>query len=136
MRAFIDAHRQTYGVEPICKLLQVAPSAYRRQAAARRDPTRRCARAQRDELLRTHLKRIWQDNLQVYGAEKVWRQLQREGLTVARCTVERLMKDLGLRGAVRGKTVRTTVPDAKAPCPQDRVNRQFKADHPNSTLLT
>ena len=136
MRAFIDQHRQAYGVEPICKRLQVAPSAYRRQAAAQRDPTRRCARAQRDERLRAHIARVWHDNLQVYGADKVWRQLQREGVTVARCTVERLMRDLGLRGAVRGKAVRTTVPDAKAPCPLDRVHRQFTADRPNQLWVS
>ena len=83
-----------------------------------------------------HIERVWHANLRVYGADKVWRQLQREGFTVARCTVERLMKRLGLRGAVRGKTVRTTVPDAKAPCPLDRVNRQFKADRPNQLWVS
>ena len=136
MRAFIDAHRQTYGVEPICKLSQVAPSAYWRHVAVQRDPSLRCARAQRDETFKAHIERVWHGNLQVYGADKVWRQLQREGVTVARCTVERLMRGLGLRGAVRGKAVRTTVPDAKAPCPLDRVNRQFKADRPNQLWVS
>ena len=136
MRAFIDAHRQTYGVEPICKLSQVAPSAYWRHVAVQRDPSLRCARAQRDETFKAHIERVWHGNLQVYGADKVWRQLQREGVTVARCTVERLMRDLGLRGAVRGKAVRTTVPDAKAPCPLDRVHRQFTADRPNQLWVS
>lgn len=136
MRAFIDEHRKALGVEPICKVLQVAPSAYRRHAAEQRDPTRRCARARRDEALMADIERVWNDNLQVYGADKVWRQLKREGITVARCTVERLMRRLGLRGVMRGKVVRTTVPDAKAPCPLDRVNRQFQAEHPNQLWVS
>ena len=136
MNAFIDEHREALGIEPICKVLQVAPSAYRRHAAEQRDPTRRCARARRDETLMAHIERVWNDNLQVYGADKVWQQLKREGLTVARCTVERLMRRLGLRGAVRGKVVRTTVSDAKAPCPLDRVNRQFTAERPNQLWVS
>ena len=82
------------------------------------------------------IERVWNDNLQVYGADKVWQQLKREGITVARCTVERLMRRLGLRGAMRGKVVRTTVPDMKAPCPLDRVNRQFKAERPNQLWVS
>ena len=136
MNAFIDEHREALGIEPICKVLQVAPSAYRRHAAERRDPTRRCARARRDETLMAHIERVWNDNLQVYGADKVWQQLKREGITAARCTVERLMRRLGLRGAMRGKVVRTTVPDAKAPCPLDRVNRHFTADRPNQLWVS
>ena len=136
MRPFIDAHREALGVEPICRVLQVAPSAYRRYAAEQREPDRRCARAKRDEVLAAHIERVWQANLQVYGADKVWRQLNREGITVARCTVARLMRRLGLRGIVRGKVVRTTVPDATAPCPLDRVNRQFKADRPNQLWVS
>jgi transposase InsO family protein len=136
VRAFIDEHREVLGVEPICKVLQVAPSAYRRYAAEQRDPTRRCARARCDEALMAHIERVWNDNLQVYGADKVWQQLKREGLTVARCTVERLMRRLGLRGVMRGKVVRTTVPDAKAPCPLDRVNRQFQAERPNQLWVS
>ena len=136
MNAFIDKHRAALGVEPICKVLQVAPSAYRRYAAEQRDPTRRCARARRDQTLMAHIERVWNDNLQVYGADKVWQQLKREGITVARCTVERLMRRLGLRGVMRGKVVRTTVPDAKASCPPDRVNRQFKADRPNQLWVS
>ena len=117
-------------------MLQVAPSGYRRYASQLRDPTMRCARAQRDEVLIPKIKHVWQANLQVYGADKVWRQMKREGAEVARCTVERLMRRMGLRGAVRGKRVRTTLPDARQPCPQDRVNRQFKADRPNQLWVS
>jgi putative transposase len=111
--------------------LQVAPSAYRRHAARRRNADLRSARAKRDEVLMPEIERVWQANLQVYGADKVWKQLNREAIPVARCSVERLMRRLGLQGARRGKTVRTTVPDRSMPCPLDRVNRQFKADRPN-----
>jgi transposase InsO family protein len=131
MRAFVDQHRETFGVEPICKVLQIAPSGYRRYAAQRRHPARRSARAQRDEALLPHIQRVWQDHFQVYGADKVWKQLQREGIPVARCTVERLMRRQGLRGVRRGKGVRTTLVNPAAPCPQDRVNRQFQAERPN-----
>ena len=117
-------------------MLQVAPSGYRRHAALRREPHRRSARARRDESLVPQIERVWQANMQVYGADKVWRQLRREGTTVARCTVERLMRRLGLRGVMRGKVVRTTISDSKAPCPLDRVNRQFKADRPNQLWVS
>jgi len=116
--------------------LQVAPSGYRRYAAQQRDPTLRCARSIRDDELVPQIQRVWQTNLQVYGADKVWRQLKRERIQIARCTVERLMKRLGLEGVRRGKVVRTTVPDKALPCPLDRVNRQFKADHPNQLWVS
>jgi transposase InsO family protein len=128
---FIDTHRDTFGVEPICSVLQVAPSGYRRHAARQRDPMQRSDRAKRDEALVTEIKRVWRANLQVYGADKVWRQLKRDGFVVARCTIERLMRQEGLRGAGRGKTVRTTNSDPAHPCPWDKVNRQFRADRPN-----
>lgn len=131
MNAYIDQHRETYGVEPICKVLQVAPSGYRQHAARMRNPDLRSDRAKRDEALIPEIRRIWHANRGVYGADKVWKQMNREGIPVARCTVERLMKQLGLQGVRRGKVVRTTIPDAHAPCPLDRVNRQFKADRPN-----
>jgi transposase InsO family protein len=132
MRVFIDEHRDAFGVEPICKVLQIAPSGYRRYAAQRRNPALRCARARRDNRLIPHIERVWVANLQVYGADKVWKQLNREGIGVARCTVERLMNRLGLRSVIRGKVVvRTTVADTAAPCPLDRVNRQFTASRPN-----
>jgi putative transposase len=131
VNAFIDEHRARLGVEPICSALQVAPSAYRRHAARQRDPALLSARAQRDAGLMPQVQRVFEANLQVYGADKVWRQLLREGVAVARCTVERLMRRLGLQGVRRGKGVRTTVPDTKAACPLDRVNRHFKAQRPN-----
>ena len=117
-------------------MLQVAPSGYRRYAAQERNPALRCARAKRDDILRLKIERVWQANMQVYGADKVWRQLNREGEHVARCTVERLMKHMGLQGARRGKTVLTTIADTAAPCPSDRVNRQFKADRPNQLWVS
>ena len=131
MNAFIDAHRARCGVEPICTALQVAPSAYRRHAARQRFPALLPERAKRDARLLPAVQRVFDQNLQVYGADKVWRQLHREGQAVARCTVERLMRLAGLRGVRRGKSVRTTVPDTKAACPLDRVNRQFEAQRPN-----
>ena len=111
--------------------MQVAPSAYWRHAARQRSPALPSLRAQLDAQLLPQVRRVWQANMQVCGAEKVWRQLNRQGVAVARCTVERLMRQLGLQGVRRGKAVRTTVPDPKAPCPLDRVNRQFRAERPN-----
>ena len=136
MRSFIDQHRERFGVEPICKMLRVAPSAYWRHAARQRDPSLRSARVLRDEFLMPHIQRVWQVNFQVYGADKIWRQWLREGIQVARCTVERLMRRLGLRGVMRGKVVRTTFGDHTASCPLDRVNRQFKADRPHQLWVS
>ena len=136
MRQFVGEHRATFGVEPICTVLQIAPSGYRRHAARQRDPCLQPARVLRDAVLAPQIERVWQSNLRVYGADKVWRQLRREGLAVARCTVERLMRRQGLRGAVRGKTVRTTLSDRNLPCPLDHVNRQFKADRPNQLWVS
>ena len=131
MIAFIDDHRAAYGVEPICKVLPIAPSIYYEHAAKRTNPEKQSDRGQRDEVLQADIQRVFAANFEVYGARKVWRQLQREGRQVARCTVERLMRSMGLQGAVRGKPVRTTVSDKASPCPQDRVNRQFQAPAPN-----
>ncbi len=136
MRDFIDAHRGAHGVEPSCKVLQIAPSGYRRYAAQQRDPSLRAARARRDAELVPQIERVWHANMQVYGADKVWRQLAREGTAVARCTVERLMRRQGLRGVVRGKVVRTTISDDRAPCPLDKVNRQFRAERPNQLWVS
>lgn len=136
MMSLIDQHRSAYGVEPICKVLQVAPSAYWRYAARQRNPAFASARSKRDGLLMLEIQRVWETNLCVYGADKVWRHMNREGITVARCTVERLMRKLGLQGALRGKRKRTTVADPSVPCPMDRVNRQFKADRPNQLWLS
>ena len=133
---FVDQHRDTHGVEPICKVLRIAPSGYWRHAARQRNPALRSARAHLDEMLAPQIKRVWQINMQVYGADKIWKQMNREGATIARCTVERLMKHQGLHGVRRGKVVRTTIPDKAVPCPLDRVNRQFKADRPNQLWLS
>ncbi len=117
-------------------MLQVAPSAYWRHAARQRDRSLRSARARRDECLIPHIQRPWQATFQAYGADKVWRQLQREGIEVARRIAERLMRRLGLRGARRVKVVRTTFGDTAAPCPLNRVKRQFKADRPNQLWVS
>jgi len=131
MTAFIDAHREDYGVEPICKVLPIAPSTYHAHAVQQRDPKRLSERARRDAVLCADIRRVHEENFSVYGARKVWCQLLREGIKVARCTVERLMRRIGLAGAVRGKTVKTTV-GGKEPCPTDKVNRQFQPAKPNS----
>lgn len=136
MVACVDAQRDTYGVESICAHLPIAPSTYWRHKAQEADPTQRAARVQRDAVLRPTIARVWHEQEQVYGAEKVWRQLLREGIAVARCTVERLMKDLGLRGVVRGgPAVVTTCPDVTAVVP-DLVDRQFSATRPNQLWVS
>jgi putative transposase len=131
MIAFIDDHRGTYGVEPICKVLPIAPSTYHAHVAGRADPAKASPRARRDLALMEQIRRMHAANFEVYGARKVWRQLGREGVAVARCTVERLMRRMGLRGVVRGKETRTTIADKATPCPADKVNRQFRAPQPN-----
>src|SRR5262245_62002338 len=131
MTAFSDDQREAHGVEPICKVLPIAPSTYHAHVARRAHPAKRSARAKRDAALKPEVRRVFDDNFQVYGVRKVWRQLRRENHDVARCTVERLMRDMGLQGAIRGKPVRTTVSDKAAPCPLDHVNRQFRAPGPN-----
>lgn len=131
MVGFIDAHRETYGVEPICAVLPIAPSTYYEQKARQADPRRQPARVQREARLRPEIQRVWQANRRVYGAKKVWKQLNRETIPVARCTVARLMRDLGLRGVVRGRRIRTTVPDALVARPRDLVERDFRATRPN-----
>ena len=132
----MDRYRDRFGVEPICQVLQIAASGYRLYAARQRNPALQTGRAQRDAVLIPQIQRVWQENLQVYGADKVWKQMHREGIRVARCTVERLMRQLGLQGARRGKGVRTTVPDPKTPCPQDRVHRVFQADRPDQLWVS
>jgi putative transposase len=136
MVAFIDDHRALYGVEPICRVLPIAPSTYYTHAARRADLQRLPRRAGRDAMLCEAIRRVWEENFGVYGVRKVWRQLQREGIQVARCTVERLMKRLGLQGVRRGKVIRTTISNSSAPCPLDRVQRQFKAERPNALWVS
>jgi transposase InsO family protein len=136
MIAFIDDHRGAYGVEPICKVLPIAPSTYRAQAARRHDPVKLPTRAKRDAALLPEIARVFEENFRVYGVRKVWRQLKREGHDLARCTVARLMRSMGLHGVIRGKPVRTTISDKAAPCPLDHVNRQFKAPRPNALWVS
>ena len=132
MVRFIDQHRGTYGVEPICAELPIAPSTYFLHKAQQQDAASRSARHRRDDALRAAIQRVWDENEQVYGPRKVWKQLRREGHSVARCTVERLMRAMGLRGVSRGRAwVITTRADAAAERPADRVNRQFAATRPN-----
>ena len=128
--AFIDAHRKRFGVEPICRTLQFAPSTF--YSAKSRPP---CRRRVRDEELKIEIRRVHDENYGVYGARKVWRQLNREEITIARCRTERLMRQLGLCGRIRGKPRRTTFPDAVRPRPPDLVQRRFAATAPNQLWL-
>ena len=136
MISFINEHRSVLGVEPICRLLPIAPSTYYEVVAKRTDVDRLSARARRDMVMKIEIRRVFNENFQVYGVRKVWRQLQREGFDIARCTVARLMKATGLQGIIRGKPVKTTVSDKASPCPLDRVNRHFKAPAPNMLWLS
>lgn len=136
MTTFIDEYRSAYGVEPICKVLPIAPATYHEHAARRRDPERLPPRARRDAKLLPEIQRVFDENFGVYGYRKVWHQMKREGFDVARCTVARLMSKMGLSGVIRGKRVKTTVADNAAPCPRDHVNRQFNADRPNALWVS
>jgi transposase InsO family protein len=137
MVAFIADHRAAYGVEPICRVLPIAPSTYFRYKAHQHDPSRRSARARRDDELTAIIRRIWEDDHRVYGPRKVWKQMHREGIHEAHCRVERLMRELGLVGAVRGRAwITTTQPDVTAPRPQDLVDRQFVATRPNQLWVS
>jgi transposase InsO family protein len=131
MVSFIDEHREENGVEPICRQLPIAPSIYYEQKAREADPSKLPERAVRDAELREEIERVWKENFGVYGARKVWRQLVREKVDIARCTVERLMREMGLRGVVRGRKVKTTISDDLAERPLDLVKRDFTADRPN-----
>ena len=136
MISFIDEHRSVLGVEPICRLLPIAPSTYYEVVAKRADVGRLSARERNDIAMKVEIRRVFNENFQVYGVRKVWRQLQREGFDIARCTVARLMRMMGLQGIIRGKPIKTTVSDKSAPCPLDRVNRHFKAPAPNMLWLS
>jgi len=131
MVEFIDAHRGVHGVEPICTVLPIAPSVYYEQKTRQADPSKLPARAQRDEVLRGEIRRVWQENFSVYGVRKVWKQLKREEIKVARCTVGRLMRQMGLRGVIRGRKHKTTIGDDSVDRPRDLVDRDFKATRPN-----
>ena len=136
MVRFIHDHRDQYGVEPICTVLPIAPSTDHRHRAAQVDPTRRSARAQRDDALRPEIQRVYDEHHQVYGPRKVWKQLCREGFCVARCTVGRLMRAMGLEGAVRGRAWITTTPAGNGSRPADLVDRQFVATRPNQLWVS
>lgn len=136
MVSFIDDHKEAYGVEPICAVLPIASSTYYERKAQQAHPERLSARARRDRALQPEIQRVWNENFQVYGARKVWRQLNREGIRVARCTVERLMRDVGLSGAVRGRTFKTTIADDTAARPADLVCRDFTASRPNQLWVS
>jgi putative transposase len=136
MVSFIDAHRGAYGVEPICRVLPIAPSTYYEQKARERDPSRRSARARSDAALKPEITRVWEKTRRRYGGKKVWKELRREGRVVARCTVARLYRDLGLRGIVRGRGVKTTIPDLLADRPLDLVQRNFTATRPNQLWVS
>ncbi len=132
MVSFVDEHREAYGVEPICEVLPIAPSTYYAQKACEVDPAKRSRRVVRDAELREKIERVWKENFGVYGVRKVWRQLIREGTEVARCTVERLMRQMGLQGAIRGRGYRrTTIVDEAVTRPLDLVQRDFTAERPN-----
>ncbi len=132
MIAFIDEQSQNHGVEPMCKQLPMSASTYYEHKARQSDPDKESNRSYRDRLHKIEIQRVWEENMQVYGARKIWKQLKREGFVIARCTVERLMNNLGIQGAVRGGAKRkTTIPDDQLARPSDLVNRQFEADRPN-----
>ena len=128
---YIDQHKAEHGVESICSVLPIAPATYYDHKAKQRQPAKRSSRAKRDEVLKGDIQRVWDENFRVYGVRKVWNQLKREGVKVARCTVERLMKSQGLRGVARGRHIKTTFPANLAEWPLDLVNRDFKAVRPN-----
>ena len=129
---FIDAHRKDLGIEPICHELAIAPSSYHTHAARLADASKRSARARRDDALRAQIERVHAASFGLYGSRKIWHQMRREGIKVAKCTVERLMRTMGLAGIRRGKKTITTVSNPKAPCPLDKFNRAFKVSRPNA----
>jgi transposase InsO family protein len=131
MIQFIKDHRADHGVEPICRVLPIAPATFYDNLAKQADTSRLSDRAKRDEQLKPEIERVFEENLKVYGVRKIWHQMKREGFDIARCTVARLMKDIGIEGVIRGKKPKTTWQDKALPCPLDRVNRQFHAPAPN-----
>jgi len=136
MIAFIQDHRSQHGVEPMCRVLQIAPSTFYEYQAIARDPSLASDRAKRDTELRPEVLRVWQENRSVYGARKLWHAMKREQFDIARCTVERLMRDIGIEGVRRGKKVKTTHGQSADLCPLDKVNRQFRASQPNQLWVS
>ena len=136
MITFIEDHRMDFGVGSICKVLPIAQSSYYAHAAVKRDPRLASDRARRDAIDSVEIRRVHDESRGRYGARKIWRQLRREGEDIARCTVERLMKAMGLQGVVRGRQVITMNPDTAQACPDDKVNREFKAQSPNQLWVS
>ena len=136
MISFVDAYREEHGVEPVCRVLQSAPSNYHEHVRRRSEPETAPPRVRRDMELMKEIKRVFEENFQVYGYRKVWRQMQREGFAVARCTVARLMSKMGISGVIRGRRIKTTVSDKATPCPLDHVNREFRAARPNALWVS
>ena len=136
MISFVDAYREEHGVEPVCRVLQIAPSNYHEHVRRRSEPETAPPRVRRDMELMKEIKRVVEENFQVYGYRKVWRQMQREGFAVARCTVARLMSKMGISGVIRGRRIKTTVSDKATPCPLDHVNREFRAARPNALWVS
>jgi len=132
MATYIDENKDRFGVEPICNVVPIAPSTYYEHKAKQRDPTRRSDREKRDAVLKPEIERVWQENFKVYGARKVWLQLNREAIDVARCTVARLMKIIGIQGVRRGRRTITTIPGNALDRPRDAVNRDFNVSRPNA----
>ncbi len=132
MATYIDENKDRFGVEPICNVVPIAPSTYYEHKAKQRDPTRRSDREKRDAVLKPEIERVWQENFKVYGARKVWLQLNREAIDVARCTVARLMKIIGIQGVKRGRRTITTIAGNALDRPRDAVNRDFNASPPNA----
>jgi hypothetical protein len=135
MVSFIDEHRSQYGVEPICQQLPIAPSVYYEAKARQVDPARLPARVRREAALCEQIRQVHQANFSVYGARMVWRQLQQDNVITARCTVERLMRRLGLQGVIRGRRCRTTIAEDTASLPSDRVGRNFTAERTQSAVV-
>ena len=136
MMSFIDAHRGRYGVGPVCAEVPIAPSTYYEHKAREGEPERAPSRVRRDGWLCGEIRRVYDKHFGVYGVRKVWRQLRREGVAVARCTVARLMRRLGLQGAVRGRRAKTTQSVVQGERPDDRVNREFKVSRPNALWVS
>jgi hypothetical protein len=136
MIGFIDDHRDVFGVGPICRVLGIASSTFYAHKSVEHEPASASERAKRDVLDKAAIRRVFDASRCRYGARKIWHALRREGRDIARCTVERLMKAMGIQGVVRGKKVVTTNPDAAQPCPDDKVNREFAADFPNQLWVS
>jgi len=136
MTAFIDEFREAFGVEPICRILPIAPSTCHAQKAVNCDLSRASARARRDDELKSMIRQVRTDNRELSGARKIWHALMRKNVDVARCTVERLVREMGLRGVVRGQKIVTTTPDTARPRSDDKLCRAFHAERPDQPWVS